>query len=198
MGGYDYGEKAAKIVAETILSQVHQIEFSVITEENIITACKKANQRLQEEKLKLSSELGATFAAVLIIKDIIYAFWMGDSRIYQYDENKQLLFQSTDHSLINELRSSRILTITEIRKYDSIVTRSLTGELMENPPQIEILPYSPKDTILLCSDGLYKQIDPYTIIEMNSENLLSYLASTEKEMTDNYSIIKINSTDCLV
>lgn len=192
MGGYNHGEKAAKILVETLFSQISQMNLSTILEESIINACERANQKLREERAKLSSKIGATFAAVLILKDKVFAFWMGDSRIYQYNQVNQLLFQSEDHSLINELRLSRKLTISEIRKYDSIVTRSLTGETMENPPQIEILQYTPKDKLVLCSDGLHKQIKLDTILEMTQENFLSYLASIESKMRDNYSIIVIN------
>ena len=192
MGGYNHGEKAANIVIETLSSQISQMDFSAIVEESIIGACERSNQKLREEGAKLSSKMGATFAAVLILKDKVFAFWMGDSRIYQYNASNQLLFQSEDHSLINELRLSRKLTTSEIRKYDSIVTRSLTGETMEAPPQIEILKYSPKDKIILCSDGLYKQINLNAIIEMAKEDLLLYLTSVESKMNDNYSIIIIN------
>lgn len=192
MGGYNYGEKAAKIVVDTLLSQISQMDFSAIVEETIIGACERANLKLWEEGVKLSSKIGATFAAVLILKDKVFAFWMGDSRIYQYNRNNQLVFQSEDHSLINELRLSRKLTTSEIRKYDSIVTRSLTGETMENPPQIEILQYSPKDKLIICSDGLYKQINLNIVSEMTGEDLLPYLASVESKMNDNYSIIIIN------
>jgi serine/threonine protein phosphatase PrpC len=192
MGGYNHGEKAAKIVVETLFDQISQIDFSAIVEEFIISVCEKANLKLREEGTKLSSKIGSTFAAVLILKDKVFAFWMGDSRIYQYNKHNQLLFQSEDHSLINELRLSRKLSVSEIRKYDSIVTRSLTGEFIENPPQIEIRQYSPTDKWILCSDGLYKQINPDVVLEMTQEDLLSYLASVENKMNDNYSIIIIN------
>lgn len=192
MGGYSYGEKASRIVVETIFDQVRKVDISVVTREFIIQACEKANHEIQKEGIRLSSKIGSTFAAALIVKDKVFAFWMGDARIYQYDENNQLLFQSEDHSLINELKSSRKLTASEIQKYESIVTRSLTGELMETPPQIEILQYSDKGKLLLCSDGLYKQINPSVAIEMSEEELLLYLASTESKMKDNYSIIRIN------
>lgn len=192
MGGYNHGEKAAKIVVDTLFDQISQMDLSAIVEESIIGACESANQKLREEGIKLSSKMGSTFAAVLILRDKVFAFWMGDSRIYQYNESNQLLFQSEDHSLINELRLSRKLTTSEIRKYDSIVTRSLTGETMENPPQIEILQYSPKDRIILCSDGLYKQINLDAVLKMAQEDLLLYLASVESKMNDNYSIIIIN------
>lgn len=193
MGGYNHGEKAAKIVVDTLFDQISQMDFSAIVEESIIGACERTNQKLREEGTKLSSKIGATFAAVLILKDKAFAFWMGDSRVYQYNEHNLLLFQSEDHSLINELRLNRKLTANEIQKYDSIVTRSLTGETMEIPPQVEILHYSPNDKIFLCSDGLYKQINLNTIIEMTHNDLLPYLASLEKKMNDNYSIIIINS-----
>ena len=192
MGGYNHGEKAAQIVVNTLFNQISQMDFSAMVEESIIGVCERANQKIREEGTRLSSKIGATFAAILILKDKIFAFWMGDSRIYQYNENNQLLFQSEDHSLINELRLSRKLTTNEIRKYDSIVTRSLTGETMENPPQIEILQYSPKDKLILCSDGLHKQINLDAVLEMTQENLLLYLASVESKMDDNYSIIIIN------
>lgn len=189
MGGYNHGEKAAKIVVETLFSQIRQMDFSATVEETIIGACERANLELREEGAKLSSKIGATFAAILILKDKVFAFWMGDSRIYQYNASNQLLFQSEDHSLINELRLSRKLTTIEIRKYDSIVTRSLTGETMENSPQIEILQYSPKDKFILCSDGLHKQINIDVILKMAQEDLLSYLASVDSKMNDNYSVI---------
>lgn len=192
MGGYNHGEKAAKIVVETLFNQIRQMDFYAITEESIVNACENANQKLRNEGTRLSSKIGATFAAALILKDKFFAFWMGDSRIYQYNENNHLLFQSEDHSLINELRLRRKLTASEIRKYDAIVTRSLTGEFMENPPQIEILQYSPRDKLLLCSDGLYKQINPNAVLEMTQEDLLSYLASVENKMNDNYSIIRVH------
>jgi serine/threonine protein phosphatase PrpC len=192
MGGYSYGAEAAMIIAETMLSHFRQFVYSDSKEEIIIEACKKANLKLLGEGKKHSSKMGATFAATLIDGDTVYAFWMGDSRIYQYNENNQLLFQSEDHSLINELRLSRKLTTSEIRKYDSIVTRSLTGETMENPPQIEILQHSPKDKFILCSDGLHKQTNIDAILKMAQEDLLSYLASVNSRMNDNYSVIIVN------
>jgi serine/threonine protein phosphatase PrpC len=191
MGGYSYGADAAMIVSETILTNIRQSILLTSKEEVIIEACEKANRKLLEKRKKRSSKMGATFAATLIVGDSVYAFWMGDSRIYQFDENYQLQFQSEDHSLINELRLSRKLTANEIRKYDSIVTRSLTGESIEKPPQIEVLKLSSHDTILLCSDGFYKQICPNSIINLNSDELVSYLISKQEEMTDNYSMIKI-------
>jgi serine/threonine protein phosphatase PrpC len=191
IGGYTHGAEAAMTISKTMLSHFRQSIFSDSKEEIIIEACKKANQKLLEERKKYSSKMGSTFAATLIDRDTVYAFWMGDSRIYQYNESDELLFQSTDHSLINELRSSRSLTVNEIRKYDSIVIRSLTGEPMKKPPQIEVLKLSPKDTILLCSDGFYKQINPISVMNLGSDELALYLTSKEGEMTDNYSMIKI-------
>ncbi len=116
---------------------------------------------------------------------------MGDTRIYQYNENNQLLFQSEDHSLVNELRSTRKLSLREIQKYDSIVTRCLTSEFQDVSPQVEVLRYTFSDKLILCSDGLYKQINLDTVLGKTKNDLISYLDSIEKEMNDNYSIIII-------
>ena len=189
MGGYSFGDVAAKMVVETIATQVEQLDFSAIADDDFITICKQTTKKLQDEGIKLSSKLGATFAAVLIVKDTIYIFWMGDSRIYLFDENKQLLFQSTDHSLINELRISRKLTLNEIKKYDAVVMRCLSSDFLEFPPQIETLSYSSKNTIILCSDGLHKEIDINEMVMMDSVKTLPFLLSIENEMSDNYSVI---------
>lgn len=192
MGGYSHGDKAARIVVETLFSQINQMDFYDISEETIIVACERANLNLRDEGAKLSSKIGATFAAVLILKEKVFAFWMGDTRIYQYNENNQLLFQSEDHSLVNELRSTRKLSLREIEKYDSIVTRCLTSDFQDVSPQIEVLRYTFSDKLIICSDGLYKQINLDAVLGKNKNDLMSYLYSIENEMNDNYSIIIIN------
>ena len=192
MGGYSHGDKAAKIVVETLFSQICQRDIYAISEETIIAACERANLNLLDEGAKLSSKIGATFAAVSVLKDKVFAFWMGDTRIYQYNENNQLLFQSEDHSLINELKSIRKLTASEIQKYESIVTRCLIGETTESSPQIEILQHTANNKIILCSDGLHKEIDPKLLLDMTEIELYSFLDSKQHEMKDNYSIIRIN------
>lgn len=192
MGGYSHGDKAARIVVETLFSQINQMDFYDISEETIIGACERANLNLRDEGAKLSSKIGATFAAVLILKEKVFAFWMGDTRIYQYNENNQLLFQSEDHSLVNELRSTRKLSLREIEKYDSIVTRCLSSDFQDVSPQIEVLRYTFSDKLIICSDGLYKQINLDAVLGKNKNDLMSYLYSIENEMNDNYSIIIIN------
>lgn len=192
MGGYSHGDKAARIVVETLFGQISQMDFYTISEETIIAACERANLNLRDEGAKLSSKIGATFAAVLVLKEKVFAFWMGDTRIYQYNENNQLLFQSEDHSLVNELRSARKLSMREIEKYDSIVTRCLTSDFQDVSPQIEVLRYTFSDKLIICSDGLYKQINLDAVLGKNKNDLMSYLYSIENEMNDNYSIIIIN------
>lgn len=49
MGGYKYGEKATKIVVDTLFAQISQMDFSTIVEESIIGVCERSNQKLREE-----------------------------------------------------------------------------------------------------------------------------------------------------
>jgi len=48
MGGYNHGEKAAMIVAEIIFNQIRQINFSTITEENIMLPVKKLTENFKK------------------------------------------------------------------------------------------------------------------------------------------------------
>ena len=70
---------------------------------------------------------GYEHSEFLIHKHQAYCFWVGDVRIYHIRENK-IIFQSKDHSLINELlNKNQTLTPSVIEKYRHIVTKSIQG-----------------------------------------------------------------------
>jgi hypothetical protein len=82
--------------------------------------------------------------------------WVGDSRIYQF-RNGRILFQTEDHSWVNEAIKAGIITKEEAVGHpkSNIITRAIQGG--EKPTQIEttqLTDICKGDYLLHCSDGV--------------------------------------------
>jgi hypothetical protein len=89
-------------------------------------------------------------------KDGILAAWVGDSRIYQF-RNGRILYQTEDHSWVNEAIKAGIITKSEGVGHpkSNIITRAIQGS--EKPTQIEwslLSDVCKGDYFLHCSDGV--------------------------------------------
>lgn len=187
IGGYKYGELAAKIATDTFTDFIVQNIKNTSIENNINMAFVAANNAVIEESKKLKSKIGTTIAGVIINQNDIYAFWLGDVRIYLFRGNKQL-FVSKDHSLINQMRNEEIVPIEKIDKYKHIITKSIPEKYFKDPVPIVKLNKEQNDTIIICSDGLHNNIDPCIFIEKKNVDLDKYLNEYSSKMNDNYTI----------
>jgi serine/threonine protein phosphatase PrpC len=86
------------------------------------------------------------------------AFNVGDSRTYSWD-GRTLSQLSVDHSAVQELVDQGLLTRAEAERHPNrnVVTRAL-GADEEVDPDVWILPTRPRQTFLLCSDGLTREL----------------------------------------
>jgi len=102
--------------------------------------------------------MGSTVALLYIHKDMGHALWAGDSRVYRYraGELKQL---TDDHSLVGELHRLGELTEDEAENHPSsnVITRAV-GVAEELDLQLTQIELQPGDRFLLCSDGLFKDV----------------------------------------
>ena len=158
MGGYDAGEFAAESAIEAIVASLSE------TPDSIPLAIERANRAIAEKRLNLGvSEMGCTLAAVLLHQKNAKVFWAGDSRVFII-RNDRVVFETEDHSLINEMRRIKRLTPAQIRKYEHIVRRSLMGNSTD---EVEIIerPVLPGDEVLICSDGFHKEIPLPILLE---------------------------------
>ena len=110
IGGYDCGEIASKIVCESYIhGLVNNLSIDEVTKEvskNIQTECRNLGV----------SKMGSTVAAVFLNGLQASIFWAGDSRVYVF-RDKHLLYQTEDHSLLNELSRIRELSFDEKKRY---------------------------------------------------------------------------------
>lgn len=182
MGGYKAGDIASRTVAESICAAISRGD-------SINDAVRHANIDLREQKFQLDiPKMGTTIAGVLLSKSVASIFWSGDSRVYIYRDNK-LLYQTEDHSLLNQMLKHRRLTTELEKKYGNIVTRAIMGNEEDGVEQ-HTESVSSGDEILICSDGLYKDCSIDYLIHTIRDD--SYKANMQNELfADNHSFIYV-------
>jgi len=126
MGGYLYGELASKLVCQSIAKYLENNLCNKNNPDCIRESVQHANVLIGQKRKELQSKLGTTLAGILDVGTRLYIFWLGDVRIYHI-RNNEILFQSEDHSFINDMRKQGIVSSNELERYTNIVTRSRLG-----------------------------------------------------------------------
>lgn len=183
MGGYDCGDIASKIVGD---SYVYGLSRNMSIED----ATREASNNIQIERRNLGvAKIGSTVAGVLICGMKATIFWAGDSRVYLF-RNKEQLFQTEDHSILNELSRKRKLSFEERERYGHIITRSIMGNPNDKVDTCEMT-LQEGDELLICSDGLYNDCPIDYLIETLREDRFD-IDKQNDGFTDNHSLIYIS------
>lgn len=183
MGGYDCGDIASKIVGD---SYVYGLSHNMSIED----ATREASNNIQIERRNLGvAKIGSTIAGVLICGMKATIFWAGDSRVYLF-RNKEQLFQTEDHSILNELSRKRKLSFEERERYGHIITRSIMGNPDDKVDTCEMT-LQEGDELLICSDGLYNDCPIDYLIDTLREDRFD-IDKQNDGFTDNHSLIYIS------
>lgn len=206
MGGHQYGDLASQYLIETIASMpvYPSLDARVNELQNRIFAL---NQTLYEKGGALSlgthgkrQTVGCTF--VIFISDGVHntCLWAGDSRLYLL-RNGNLYQITDDHSVVNDLVSRGVISETESHNHPQshVVTRAL-GASKTLSIEKKIFTAQEGDRYLLCSDGLYNELEPSDIsaaLNINDSSqscreLVDKVLATEA--TDNLTVCVINAT----
>ena len=191
MGGYSYGEIASSLACESIAEYLITNYRGSEIKQLIFDSLSVANNKINEKRKELSSKMGTTIAGVVIEGTMAYLFWLGDVRIYHF-RNDEILFQSEDHSLINEMRKQGDVSAKEIERYGNIVTKSLPFISVEEEQVIIELPLLPGDVLILCTDGFWQKVNVPSVYNLPVEELQIQVNAQAGVMDDNYSFIRIN------
>jgi len=116
MGGYSYGEIASSLACESIAEYLTVNYGKSEIKQVLSDSLNIANKNINEMRQELAVKMGTTIAGALIERSIAYLFWVGDVRIYHF-RNSEILFQSEDHSLINEMKKKGTVSAKEIERY---------------------------------------------------------------------------------
>lgn len=160
MGGHAFGDKASQAAVAAFSAA---IEPGGPTQPqkvlNAIAAANEAVLALPGDAISGTTLTGVAFVDVGPAENHHWmAFNVGDSRTYSWD-GRSLVQLSVDHSAVQELVDLGEITKLEAERHPhrNIVTRAL-GATAEVDPDIWLLPARARQTFLMCSDGLTKEL----------------------------------------
>ena len=164
MGGHLGGKTASQLAVNTICEKF-----------------KKSSERFPQKALKQSLKdantaifnsgashadlrgMGSTCTALVLKPEIAYVAQVGDSRAYKITPNgiRQL---THDHSIASEMERKGMLSAEEAARHPdrNILTRALG---VSSKVRVDIFPveFQTGEILLLCSDGLYNEVEPEEI-----------------------------------
>jgi len=199
MGGHKAGDLASSSIVKALSSigeydkpseLVNEVEDRLIHVNGRLYALSKEGGQ--------SHVIGSTVAAVVALPGHCLCIWAGDSRVYRL-RDLQLEQLTTDHSEVEELIADGTLDRSEAEGYpgENVITRAVGGE-EELVVEVMLFPVRHRDRYMICSDGLYKDINFDEIREMMSDGSTSAVCNAllstalSRRCSDNVSIIVVD------
>lgn len=161
MGGHRHGEVAAALVRETMVDRVSRGD-------DLLQAVQAAAARLLDCPREGPDALpmGSTVAALRVRGDGYSAVWVGDSRIYLWQDKLRQI--SHDQALAQELvAAGRLDADAADHSPRNVLTQALgvtaSGQLRVGMARGTVMPHT---SFLLCTDGLTEAIDDTAIARL--------------------------------
>lgn len=209
VGGGNAGEIASRTAVNEIANYVVKHPISNMTNKyavvNYLQSClDEANSKIFKMANTYEENTGMATTAVIVYAAYGKAFItnVGDSRVYLY-RSGQLVQLTEDHTYVNTLVKAGILSREEAEadKRKNVITKALGAEPTVEPDffQVEIMK---DDIFLICTDGLYDEVDaPEMIQVLNEEETMSDICSelinraNKNGGHDNITIISLKVTE---
>ena len=204
MGGYDNGEIASRTAATALGMYLN--EQVTVDIETFETGLQLAYDALDEIDTNSPKKPGTTLACLCLNDNSYLVAHIGDSRIYQIrpslynsDINRGgIIYQSSDHSLVNDLLKAGEITEAEARDFPqkNVITRALQPHLQRRYKADVYLfdDIETGDYFFICSDGVLEQMTNDKLCQIlsnpdiNDNDRLQQIKSICNEKTnDNYS-----------
>lgn len=198
MGGHRFGDVASQMIVNALDSVTPPNGLS-----DYIDALEEVVTRANQELLQLADmneeggTMGSTLLVLVIRNRVGVCLWAGDSRLYRF-RNQQLVRLSRDHSQIEEMLESGLITPEEADQHldRNVITRAV-GVEEDICLDFNVFSTQVGDTYLLCSDGLYSVVDPLSIEKSLDQRDLTQCTNSliqqclEAGAPDNVSVIVV-------
>lgn len=174
------GDLAATLAVDTVRRYFETPETTWPTEAlevpeetriRLLAATLLANRRIIEESNRRPEAEGmaTTFAGVLALSDRLWIAHVGDSRVYRFNGGKLSLL-TRDHTIGTDLEMcARFKPETLARLPPATLTRAL-GLNKSVEPDVQMVPLSAGDVVLLATDGLTKVVNEGVIVDVLNEH----------------------------
>lgn len=157
MGGLADGRRASRMTVDVFLNTYRETETADIND-RLLYAAKEANEYVQTLE-----GAGSTLCAVVIKDGRLYWLSIGDSRIYLYRNGslRQLNKEHNYEKVLNEKVLNGELSLAQAvndPNRAALTSYIGMGEIEEIDLNRDIFPVFKGDSVLLCSDGLYRAL----------------------------------------
>lgn len=172
MGGHEAGELASRTAIEVL----RELSEGVLGPDDVRRTVRRAHAAVRALPATTGRRPGTTATGVVLTEHDDTPCWLvlnvGDSRTYRMAGG--VLEQVTlDHSEVAELVASGLVPADEASRHPrrNVVTRVLGGGATSVEPDVWLLPVSPGDRMLVCSDGLTDELSDARIqAELRSQD----------------------------
>lgn len=159
MGGHAAGDFASGAIVSALASIPPPSSLGALIGEvrqRLQTVNGQLNETARNRGLNV---IGSTVVALLAFGDHGIVVWAGDSRAYRF-RHGELAQLTRDHSEAEDIVRLGLMSPEQVREHpaSNVITRAVGGaDILEL--DAEMFPLAPDDTFLLCSDGLYRELD---------------------------------------
>jgi PPM family protein phosphatase len=166
MGGLARGDVASRLAVETLRDTYYEAERLEPLPEALRVSVRIANDAVYRESRLAAGQapMGTTLTALVIRDHDAYLAHVGDSRAFLV-RGRQIRQLTEDHSLVAELVRNGVLSPAEAEHHPSahVVLQALgIAEDVTIDVQGPLSLHS-GDTLVLCTDGLTRQVKPHEI-----------------------------------
>lgn len=203
VGGSNHGEVASQIASKMFYEALagkaiaSKDQFEKIIRQTVVKFKDAVDAFVQENPA--GNGTSTTLTVAMIVGDLAYIAWCGDSKIYQI-RNGNIHYRSLDHSLVAELVKQGVITeeqaITHPQR--NVITRSLSQHTKSTDVDVEVLSIKQGDWLLLCTDGLLEQFNEarfssmFSIFQKGRNYAGDINAYCEGKTGDNYSMYLVH------
>ncbi|MBO5806891.1 MAG: serine/threonine-protein phosphatase [Bacteroidaceae bacterium] len=193
MGGHDSGEVASNAVCCAMGGYIeeHCSACGPFGKKDFIAALNVAYAELAARDTHAAKKMGTTMTFLKFHSGGCFIAHIGDSRVYHLRPSQGILFETVDHSLVNDLIKIGELTPEEARDFPSrnVITRCMqpSGEYHSRADIKEITDVQAGDCFFMCSDGVNETLD--------SEDIARILLDTSLTDADKIDAIKAGTAE---
>jgi serine/threonine protein phosphatase PrpC len=173
MGGHAAGDRASAAVVERLEALAGLAEHGYLDVTRLDAALSAAADDIDDFSAHIPIGAGTTVTGVLLAlvdgEPHFAVFNIGDSRVYLLADG-EFSRVTRDHSVVQEMVDAGLIDASQAEDHpeSNVITRAVG--FRESPrPDLWMLPMRPGMRLLLCSDGLTKEVDDRRIRRYLSE-----------------------------
>jgi protein phosphatase len=201
MGGHSAGDFASGSIVSELAGIPPPASLGALLGE-VRQRLQNVNRQLNDEaRTRREQVIGSTVVALLAFGGHGVVVWAGDSRVYRY-RCGELIQLTRDHSQVEELVRLGFLARDGIEGHPAanVITRAVgVADFLELDS--EMFDLTEDDIFLLCSDGLYRELDDDAIknclalgdCRQTCDTLIE--SALARRARDNVSVIVVSMTD---